>query len=223
MTSQDAKEIAKKWVIDSQGPECAIYSTPLFEDESYFIFHWNAKGYFETGDINDCFFGHGPTVLDKRDGRIFSYGSADGMKPLEEFVEEHRLCHNQESLVRRSFPDYDMRKPYRVFIRKIYNSRRLLKLLESFKLPYVIPEIETDTIWRVAKQYDKKLLRKRLSEAPPIVFGYIGAAGRVEHLSQLLAPEEHRKPCEISIEEYHKQKKTHDPSKAKHEDLEPEW
>ena len=29
--------------------------------------------------------------------------------------------------------------------------------------------------------------------------------------------------CEISIEEYHEQKKTHDPSKAKHEDLEPEW
>jgi len=223
MTSQEAKEIAEKWVMDSRGPKCAICSSPLFEDDSYFVFCWNLKRYFETGDFHDCLLGPGPTVLDKRDGRIFEYGSGCATKPVEEFVAEHRLRDERQSLVRRSFPDYDMRKPYRVFIRNIYNSRRLLELLESFELPYVIPEIETDTIWRVPKQYNKKLLRKRLSEPVPIVFGYMGVVGSVEHLYQLLAPEEHRKLCEISIEDYHEKKKTHDPSKAKHEDLEPVW
>jgi hypothetical protein len=139
------------------------------------------------------------------------------MAPVETFLEEHRMRAERKSVIRRSFPDYDVRRLYRVLIRKILDQRRLLDLLESFELDYVIPEIETDTIWRVAKRYNKKLLRKRLSEPMPIVFGYHGAAGTVDRLYQLLVP------CEISIEEYHEQKKTHDPSNAKHEDLEPEW
>jgi len=110
-----------------------------------------------------------------------------------------------------------MRTPYRVFIRKIHDKARLLELLESFKLLYAIPEIETNTIWRVPKQYTKELLRKRLSEPPPIVFGWYGCAGTVDNLFQLL------NHCEISIEEYHEQKKTNDPLNAKPEDLEPDW
>ena len=223
VTSQEAKEIAERWVIDSHGPECAIVPQSIIEDDSYFVFQVNTKKYIETGGGCLGLLGGGPTVVGKRDGRIFPYNSGSGMATMENFLEEHRMRDKRESLVRGSFPDYDMRKPYRVLIRKIYNSRRLLKLLESFELPYVIPEIETDTIWRVLKQYDKKLLRKRLSEPVPIVFGYMGALGSVEHLYQLLAPEEHRKLCEISIEDYHLQKKTYDPSKARHEDLEPEW
>src|SRR5262245_22150607 len=120
MTSQEAKEIAERWVVDFHGPEFGIFSTPLFEDDSYFVFTWNAKRYFETGDPKHSFLGPGPAVLDKRDGRIFSYGSGCAIKPVEEFVEEHRLRYKRESVIRRSFPDYDMHKPYRVLIRKIY-------------------------------------------------------------------------------------------------------
>jgi hypothetical protein len=215
MTSQEAKQIAERWVIVLCGPEFVICSPPLFEDDSYFVFSWNGKRFFETRDPIDCYYGRGPTVLDKRDGRFFQSNSS--CKPLERFVEEHRMRAKRESVLRRRFPDYDMRKLYRVLIRKIHDPRRLLELLESFELRYVIPEIETNTIWRVAKQYNKKLLKKRLSEPVPIVFGYLGAAGTVAHLYQLLGP------CEIGIEEYYKQRKTHDPLNAKREDLEPEW
>ena len=223
MTSLEAKEIAETWSMDSRGPEFAISPDSLFEDDSHFVFTWNAKRYFETRDPLDCCYGDGPMVLDKRDGRLFSYGSAWAIGPVERFLEEHRMRAKRESVIRRSFPDYDMRRPYRVFIRKIHEQRRLLEMLESFELHYVIPDIETDTVWRVAKRYNKKLLRKRLSEPVPIVFGYRAAAGTVDHLYQLLTSEEHRKLCEISIEEYHEQKKTHDPSNAKGDDLEPEW
>jgi len=223
MTSQEAKEIAERWIIDLHGPECAIVPQSIIEDDSYFVFQLNTKRYIETG--GDCLglLGGGPTVLDKRDGRIFPYGSGSGMATMESCLEEHKMRAERESVIRRSFPDYDMLRPCRVLLRKILDQRRLLELLESFELPYVIPEIETNTIWRVPKQYDKKLLRKRLSEPVPIVFGYAGAIGSVNNLYQLLAPEGHRKLCEISIEDYHLQKKTNDPSKAKHEDLEPEW
>jgi hypothetical protein len=37
MTSQEAKEIAERWVIDSYGPEFAIVPYPLIEDDSYFV------------------------------------------------------------------------------------------------------------------------------------------------------------------------------------------
>jgi hypothetical protein len=215
MTSEEAKEAAERWVVDSHGPEFAIVPGPLIEDEWFFVFSY-AKRDLETGDLLGLL-GAGPTVLDKRDGRIFSYGSGSGMGSIEAFLQEHRTRAERELVIRQSFPDYDMGKPYRVLIRKIHKKRRLLMLLESFALLYVIPEIETNTIWRVPKRYDKRLLRKRLSEPVPIEFGCYGCAGTVDNLFQLVGC------CEISIQEYHHNKKTNDPSSVKPEDLAPEW
>jgi hypothetical protein len=226
MTSQEEKEIAERWVLDLYGPEGAPHL--LFEDDSYFAFHARPRRSFVTGDAPDGYLGEGVTILDKRDGRIFSYGSGYLAKCLEEncvegmgwgerVVEDHRVRAKRESVIRRSFPDYDRQKPYRVFIRKIHDQRRLLELLESFELYYAIPEIETNTIWRVPKRYNEELLRKRLSEPVPIVFGYFGTAGTVDYLYQLLVP------CDISIEDYQNQKKTNVPSNAKPGDLDPEW
>jgi hypothetical protein len=219
MTTREAIVAAETWVSETQGPAFALCPGAFIEDESFLVFYWNTKEFLKSNDSRHAVLGPGPTVLDKRDGRVFAYGSGLSM---ERALAVQKMQSQRETAIRARFRHYDMRKPYRVLIRKIQDHRRLLERLDSFGLSYVIPEIECGVIWRVPKPYDKKVLNKRLAETSPVVFGYAGGAGSVEHLSRLLVYE-HCSLCEIDIEEYHQRRKTTDPSKATPEDLEPEW
>jgi hypothetical protein len=209
MTSGEAKKVAQKWVADTRGSQFGAPDS-VFEVDSYFIFDWNKGGQI----------GPGPAVVDKRDGRVFEYGSGWGTRTVEELPYHQMARAGRESVVRRSFPEYDMRKHYRVIIHKIHDHPRLLEMLDSFELRYVIPEIEAGVIWRVAKRYDKELLKKRLAQPTPITFRSLGS---LEQLYQLLGSDERGRLCELSIEDYQEPRKTYDPLKAKPEELEPEW
>jgi hypothetical protein len=219
MTTREAIAAAATWVDETQGLAFAVCPDAFLEDESFFVFCWNTKEFLESNDLGEAVVGQGPTILEKRDGRVFEYGSAVSM---DEALALHKMRSQQETVIRAKFPHYDMRKLYRVFIRKIHDRRRLLQRLDSFGLSYVIPRIEGGVIWRVSKVYDDKVLKKRLSETPPVVFGYAGEAGRVENLYRLLVYE-HCSICEIDIEEFQQRRKTFEPSKATPGDLAPEW
>ena len=224
MISQEVRSIAEKWVTDTHGPEMTITPDVIFEDDSYFIFGWSTRRYVETGDPHYALLGNGPVVINKRDGRIFEYGSGALGRGIEAFVRNQRDRDARESVLRRRFPEYDSRKNYSIRILKVHDADRLLALLNSFKLQYMIPEIEVGTIWRVVKQYDTKLLQERLSSPMPITFGYRGRAGSVDHLYELITADENKKLCGIAIDEFKiPEGRIHDPLKAKPEDLEPEW
>jgi len=220
MTLHDAQEIAQKWIIEKKGPEFAIFPGALAENDCYFVFAWNTKRFVETKGRRHALIGPGPVVVDKRDGRVFEHASCCFMSPMEALLDDQSGYAERESIVRRRFPDYDMRKSYRVLIRKVHDHRRPLEMLDSFQMHYVIPEVEAGAIWRIAKQYDKELLEKRLAGPVPIDFG---GAGSLEPLYELLVSDAHDPLCEIDIEEVHELKRTHDPSNAKPEDLQPEW
>jgi len=223
MNSQEARSIAEKWVTDTHGPRMTMEPNVLFEDDSYFVFGWSTRQFVETGDPCYAILGAGPVVINKRDGRIFEYGSGVLGRGVKAFVKNQRDRDTRESELRRRFPEYDSRKSYRVRIFKIHDADRLLSLLNSFKLQYVVPEIESGTIWRVAKRYDGKLLQERLVSPLPITFGFKGKES-MDHLYELVTADKDKKLCDMTIDEYYTpERRTHDPSKAKPEDLEPEW
>lgn len=224
MTSQELRSVAEEWVTETHGPEMAMVPEVIFEDDSYFIFGWSSRQFLDTGDPCYAIMGNGPVVINKRDGRIFEYGSGAMGGGIEALVQYQRDRDVRETVLRRRFPEYDSRKNYRVRILKVYDADRLLSLLDSFKLKYMLPEIESGTIWRVAKRYDTKLLQERLSGPMPITFGYAGKAGRVDYLYELVTSDENKKLCDITIEEYKiPDGRIHDSSKAKPEEMEPEW
>ncbi len=220
MTPQEAKAIAERWVVDTRGPNCAVLTSSWFEDHSYFVFKWNSRRYAETMDQRYSLLGPGPAIVRKLDGQVFAYGSNWNLGSLEKLLERQRIEDEQELFVRQRFPDYDIRKRYAVIVQEIYDPARLLALLASFELRYVIPEIETGVIWRIARKYDQESLQQRLRAPLPICFGGIGS----HELHDLLLADETEKLCQFSIEAYQpREKPTYDPAKAKPDDLLPLW
>ncbi|ESS72575.1 hypothetical protein MGMO_53c00340 [Methyloglobulus morosus KoM1] len=224
LTSEVAKLTAQKWINDTCRAGNDLLPNIMFEDDDYLVFNLVSRRYLETKDDMYIIIGNNPNILDKRDGRVFGtwYSYAQPFQErINEILKNQRAEIKRELEVRQFFPGYDMQKSYKIFIKEIYNFEGLLNLLDSLKLSYTIPEIESGNIWRIPKAYDKKLLHKRLTEPTPITF----CSFYFENFHELVTVNSDSKLCEIDIEEFQSknQRKAHDPSKAKPEDLEPVW
>ena len=51
-----------------------------------FAFAWNSKKYLESNNLDDCLVGHGPVIIDRRNGKIIETGSN---YPSEAYLENY--------------------------------------------------------------------------------------------------------------------------------------
>lgn len=67
-------------------PELVIDEDATQEKPFGWVFFWNSKEYYETGDFKNSIVGNGPIVVDRCDGSIHELPTAGS---AEQFIEEY--------------------------------------------------------------------------------------------------------------------------------------
>ncbi|MBL7880863.1 MAG: hypothetical protein JNN23_13570 [Chryseobacterium gambrini] len=103
-------KIAREYVLNNAGNHVEVSYTEDYDD--IFVFGYQAK------DKKVRLVGQGPILLVKKDGRIFEFGSATGVR--EALVEVIKKL-NKERLIRIFYQHYDIQKNnYNLIINDIY-------------------------------------------------------------------------------------------------------
>ncbi|MEO7497647.1 MAG: YrhB domain-containing protein [Massilia sp.] len=75
MNLVQAREIFERDVLATKS-DCVLVEDATLEFPRCFVFGYQSKKFFETGDIADSLVGHGTVLISREDGRVFETGSA---------------------------------------------------------------------------------------------------------------------------------------------------
>lgn len=90
ITKAEAQKIVVQMLTEMQkrGWEEVVLDERLTREEDFgWIFFYNSKEFFETGDSNFALAGNSPLIVDKETGQIHKTGTA---QPLEFYIEAFR-------------------------------------------------------------------------------------------------------------------------------------
>jgi hypothetical protein len=83
ITREQARQIAVEYLA-SNYPDCALFEGET--EKAYgWIFGWNSRKYVESRRSQDFYYGNGPLLVDREDGRIVEFGSGDFEECLTEY------------------------------------------------------------------------------------------------------------------------------------------
>jgi hypothetical protein len=194
MNSHETREAAERYVLEEYGEEYCIVPESVVEEEDLLAFTFQTRKYLETRRYEDMTLGQGPVILDKRNGRVYSYGSAF---PMSAAIQDFRRSSQKEAAVKERFPEFDRRKLHDLVIHRVYRSAPLVDTLFSLSLTYVVPEVEAGATWRIPKAYTKELLWERIKLALPVRFCGLDA----ESVFVFFERTEQEEFCEYSVVE----------------------
>jgi hypothetical protein len=230
LTSDQAREIAVKYILEKYGEEAV--SEWVGEQECLLLFIPRSRKYLETRDPKYLWFGPGLRILDKRTAAIYEYGSSrhESERAVLDFNEDGRessgkneidfLCSEENAdTVRRLFPLFDRFKLYDIFIHQIHDELQLVKILFSLTLNYIVPKRDGRRIWRIPKSYTKELIEQRVRSVPPIVFSKLNSRKIFTFLGEI----ERETICEFDIKEHILQFHKTLSQEAPEEDYKLEW
>ena len=133
------------------------------DEQDYFVFLYNSKVYFETGDFRECLLGPGPIIHERISGRFFDYGSAFS---VENAVAAYKRAVHTEKEIRKSLATFDVQQSWTLVILKVYNEATLVEVLSKLGLQFVVPEVESGVTWRIPQTYTRDKLRDKLKALP---------------------------------------------------------
>lgn len=160
-------KIAEEYVLNNAGDHVEVSYTEDYND--LFAFGYQAK------DKKVCLIGQGPILLVKKDGRIFEFGSATGLKQaLIKVITKL----NKERLIRVFQEDYNIQNNnYNLIINDIYKDDEgedlndLVTVLLRNKIEYSTRDENNKTQWHY---YNKEQLEQALQETPLNLGRYFG-------------------------------------------------
>lgn len=215
MTRQEALEKARTYVAETVGDAFAVDEQHLRETLEVFVFHYHTKKYLLTGNFQDMTVGQGPILIDKADGRITPFGSAfSSQAAIEDYLEVKPKLYQLLT----EYADFDLTKHYDVTITEVLKKWELLDVLDGAGLQYVKPELQAETIWRIAKPYNKRQIEERIGKLP-VIFMDIAAKKVVELCTAINV----RRLAVLRVSEHHRVKHESNIHKATAKDLEPKW
>ena len=174
-----------------------------------------SKEYLKTKDPRHHLIGIGPMIIDKENGYVLQYGSPNSE---ESAIKNYRILKLKWNFIKNDFPNFDIQTNYNIIIKEILDKNKLVDLILSFPFQYTIPEVEGDTIWRISKRYDKKILMDRL-DIQPTSFTDIHAERILDFHENVTL----NNLCKFDLEIYHKELKEWNITRATDSDLEPKW
>ncbi|REC51200.1 MULTISPECIES: hypothetical protein [Chryseobacterium] len=155
-------KIAREYVLNNAGNHVEVSYTEDYDD--IFVFGYQAK------DKKVRLVGQGPILLVKKDGRIFEFGSATGVR--QALVEVIKKL-NKERLIRVFYKHYDIQKNnYNLIINDIYKDDEyddnkefdeLITVLLRNKIYHLVRD-ESNEVKR--HYYTKEKLEETLQQTP---------------------------------------------------------
>jgi hypothetical protein len=145
ITFEEAIQIAH----DKIGPDCALIDNATMEKPYGWYFCYQSKAYIQSGDDRYALFGSGGLIVERNDGDVFEFGSA---YPLERYLAAYEAGFK--------FDTYDLT------ILSIRDIQQTVRLLLSLKMQYVVPEEESETVWRIPQKFTEDQIRSALASLP---------------------------------------------------------
>ncbi len=210
---EDYRQRAIVYVHERFGQEYSLLEESVVDSERFYAFTFQANEFIQTGDLSFMTAGHGYTILNKEDGRWFSYGSRYSLTQAITLLTDQLSI---EGRIRREKQNFNMQEEYALRIDRVKRRWKLVEILMKFEVCYVVPEITGDAIYRIEKKYDDVRLLHRLS-APPTVFHLIN------HSIDLIEALMNAKCCDFDLLLHSKRNFAKYASRATPEDLEPVW
>ncbi len=208
-------EIAQNYITKEIGEDFVITADCISDLNDFFAFIYQSKKFLETSDSRYAYAGIGYTFIYKTDNRIFPYGSGYS---FEDALSELKGKISQEIKIRKILPQFDLQKRFDLKILKILKKQILIDTLLKFNFTYIIPEQVGSSIFRIAKDYKKKLFFERLNHSP-IVFHGVDQDTLPELIIELMKNE----TCEFDIQEHQKRNFATSVNRAISIDFEPVW
>jgi hypothetical protein len=88
MNKHQAEQIVKRKVL-SKLPDCDLVEEAAQEFDTCFAVYYQSKTYLQSGRFIDMLVGHGPVLVEKTSGQVFTTGSAYSTK---EYVTAFEAC-----------------------------------------------------------------------------------------------------------------------------------
>lgn len=123
MDKVKAINIAEDYILNKFGDEIGIDLASVIEEKDFFHFTFNSKKYLKTGDFVDAVVGQGSHFIDKKDARIFSFGSDLG---YEESLKSLREKLQVEGKITKYYTNYSIQKKFYLIILNITKKQRLI-------------------------------------------------------------------------------------------------
>jgi hypothetical protein len=142
-------EQARQIAVQKIGPECGLVDEHTLEKPYGWYFMYQSKEYLRTGDRRYALIGSGGFIVEKENGRIYTFGSAYSLE--------------------RNFAAYEYGLKYERYdltISAVKDMERALDLLLKLNLQFVVPEFAHGRRWRIPQPYRRDQLREKLRDLP---------------------------------------------------------
>ncbi|MCD9016034.1 YrhB family protein [Parachryseolinea silvisoli] len=204
---------ARNYAIKQFGNEYAVDQRSIVDEEDFFSFVCHTKAFLETGDFSKMTVGQGYTFIVKRDNRIIPFGSGLSFEQARATLEKWLAA---EIRIKKYKREFDPAKRYDIQITRINKRWVIIDKLLKFEIAYTIPEIVGDSIFRIPKKYNSKILEERLTGLPVT---FCDIKDRLSLIDELLVAD----ACEFDLVEHREKNFAKYTVKATEEDLKPIW
>lgn len=195
------------------GDEFAILEESIVDLDQFYCFTYQSKEFVRTRNPSTRVAGQGYTILNKEDNRFFGFGSRHSLKEALKILEGNLLT---EKRIRRHKPQFELTTRYDLQVNTIKKLQVLIDKLSAFEMRYVIPEVVGDSIFRIPRRYDKRLLKNKLMNLP-VTFHDVVDILRIT--DELLTSD----CCEFELLQHQEKNLAKYADKATEEDLQPIW
>jgi hypothetical protein len=79
---------------------CELALAAVDENDHGWVFYYNSKQYFETNEVSYALAGNGPILIDKEDGKLYAFGTAES---TEDYLKNFEL--NKEQFTPETWPE----------------------------------------------------------------------------------------------------------------------
>jgi hypothetical protein len=159
---------ARRHVREKYGDKYAVLKDSIVDSDRFYCFTFQSNEFIRTGDYSTMAVGQGYTIINKKDNRIFDFGSRHSLDQALKVLDENLWI---EDRIKKHKPEFELGTKYDLRINSIKKRQTLIEKLKASGLTYIIPEIVGDSIFRIAKTYDLKGIEKRLNELPVVFHG----------------------------------------------------
>lgn len=146
----NTKEGAVEAVRKTLPPDFDVLEDHTIEKEYGWVVFSQTKECIATGDFRHMEVGSGGVLVEKRTGRLIEFGSAYSTENNLQIYEAGYLAHD----------NFDM------LVTAVSDLREAEDLLYRLSILYVRPEFDSETTWRIPKEYKVKEIRARLQQLP---------------------------------------------------------
>lgn len=206
---------AENFIDKEVGKDFGIVPDSIQDLSDFYGFTYQSRKYLETGSFEDMAIGQGYNFISKSDNRIFSYGSGQG---FEDALKELRNKISKEAEIKKVKSEFDIQKRFDLRISTVMKKQILVDTLLKFGITYIIPEVVGSSIFRIAKNYKKKLLFEKLTDLPITFHGL-----NQHEIPNLIIELIKKSSCEFDLIEQQERNLAKYTDKATEIDLEPIW